>query len=185
METNDGDLKRMLPEYTPPARVWEAVTKRLDGTGIYKLPEYIPGAEIWDAIEARLENRTGRSGYLSWLSAAAAAVFCIAGFLNFFDEERAAVRVTQEKLDERLQISVVSEVDSQYDEFMEICLAQAEICRKPDFSRLRQEFEILKQATSDLRNAAGHFNQDRVLVEEHASLELRKAEILNEMVKFI
>ncbi|ODS81218.1 MAG: hypothetical protein ABS46_12050 [Cytophagaceae bacterium SCN 52-12] len=176
----------MLPEYTPPVRIWEAVAKRLDGTGIYDLPEHTPGAEIWDAIEARLENRTGRSRYLSWLSAAAAAaVFCIAGFLSFFDEERAAVRVTQEKLDERLQISVVSEVDSQYDEFMEICLAQAEICRKPDFSRLRQEFEILKQATSDLRDAAGPFNKDRVLVEEHASLELRKAEILNEMVKFI
>lgn len=182
MEANEGKLKRVLPEYNPPEHVWESVAKRLDG-GLYDLPEYTPQAEIWDAIEAKLRNESRRYRRLQWLGAAA-VVICVGVFLGL-QEDNNDVVVTQELLDNRLQISAVSEADSQYEEFMEICLTQSQLCRQPDFSRLRKEFEILREATSDLRSAAGAFNRDRKLVEEHASLELKKAEILNEMVKFI
>ncbi len=185
MKINDGNLKQMLPEYTPPERVWESVVKHLDG-GFYDLPEHTPGPEIWDAIETKLRNGSVRHRRIQWWlrGSAAAAIFGIIAFPGLYKDDD-TVRVTQEMLDGRLQISEVSEADSQYEEFMEICLTQAQICRQPDFDRLREEFEILRQATSDLRSAAGTFNRDRTLVEEHASLELKKAEILNEMVKFI
>ncbi len=182
MEANNGNLKRMLPEYTPPEQVWESVAKRLEGS-FYDLPVYTPQAEIWDAIEARLRNEPRRYRRLQWLGAAA-AVLCI-GVLLGIHEDNSSVMVTQEIFDNRLQISTVSEADSQYEEFMEICLTQSQLCRQPDFSRLRKEFETLREATSDLRSAAGAFNRDRKLVEEHAWLELKKAEILNEMAKFI
>ncbi len=181
METNDGDLKRMLPEYTPPERVWEAVAKKLDG-GYYDLPVYTPRGEIWDAIEVKLRNETWHYRK-QWLGAAA-AVLCIGVFLRFQAGNNDVV-VKQEIFDNRLQISAVSEADNQYEEFMEICLTQSQLCRQPDFSRLRREFELLREATSELRSAAGAFNRDPKLVEEHASIELKKAEILNEMVKFI
>ncbi len=184
MKINDGNLKQILPEHTPPERVWESVAKRLDGS-FYDLPVHTPGPEIWDAIETKLRNERRRYRLVRWLgAAAAAAVFCIVAFPGFY-EDGDAVLVTQEILDSRLQISEVSETDSQYEEFLEICLTQAQVCGQPDFNRLRQEFEILRQATADLRSATGTFNRDRTLVEEHASLELKKAEILNEMVKFI
>lgn len=183
MEANNDGLKQMLPQYTPPEKVWESVTKRLDGASFYDLPLYTPRAEIWNTIEVKLRNRTRQYRRLQWLGAAA-AVLCIGIFLRF-QAGNSDVVVKQEVLDNRLQISAVSEADSQYEEFMEICLAQSQLCRQPDFTRLRKEFEILREATSELRNAAGVFNRDRKLVEEHTSLELKKAEILNEMVKFI
>ncbi len=184
MKINDGNLKQVLPQYNPPEQVWESVAKRLDG-GFYDLPVHTPGPEIWEGIAAKLGRERKRYRRIQWLgAAAAAAVCCIVAFPDFKEEEK-AVRVTQETLDDRLQISGSSDADSQYEEFMEMCLTKTQVCRQPDFNRLRQEFETLRQATTDLRSAAGTFNRDRMLVEEHALLELKKAEILNEMVKFI
>lgn len=185
MEKGNHYLKAVLPEYAPPERVWEAMMIELEKLPVGDLPVYEPGEAVWESIEIRLEKESGRRRWAPWLRTAAAAILFCAALAKVFPEEDVSVSFSEEVLDEKLQISAVSEADHQYDQLMAVCVSQKELCRNPGFTRLAQEFEVLRKASAEIQRAAGAYNGDRVLVDEHTVLELKKAEVLSELAKFI
>lgn len=66
MEQNRENLQQaisQLPEYQPPAGVWDNIAEQLDfdqtlEKPLQELPVYTPPAEIWDSLAARMEQAT-------------------------------------------------------------------------------------------------------------------------------
>ena len=64
MEQNRENLQQaisQLPEYQPPAGLWDAIAGELDfdqtlEKPLQELPVYTPPADIWDSLAARMEQ---------------------------------------------------------------------------------------------------------------------------------
>lgn len=95
MEQNRENLQQaisQLPEYQPPAEVWEIIAEQLDfdqtlEKPLQELPVYTPPAEIWDSLAARMEQapelapKAGIRPVYKWLAALLLMAICLWMFL--------------------------------------------------------------------------------------------------------
>lgn len=201
-----------LPEYAPPAAVWEALDETLELESVLvknidRLPEYAPPSEIWTQIEATLpqapvansrkpfdtvagSNITGLRRLLApavWRYAAALALLLAAWW--FFgpntQTETPTIVTTQESVDEQLLSANAESEDEAFQLVQDLCRVQTPVCEQPEFKTLKTELEELTEAKTELRAALGSYGNDPELHAQLARIERERSELLRQMMSMI
>lgn len=201
-----------LPEYAPPAAVWEALDEALELESVLvknidRLPVYAPPSEIWTQIEAALPqaaiansrkssdaiaggNRAGHRRLLApavWRYAAALALLLTAWW--FFgpntQTETPTIVTTQESVDEQLLGANAEGEDEAFQLVQELCRTQTPVCEQPEFKTLKTELEELTDAKTELREALGSYGDDPELHAQLARIERERSELLRQMMSMI
>ncbi|WP_031530376.1 hypothetical protein [Dyadobacter crusticola] len=189
MDKNQNTLKNALaklPGYTPTPQAWDAIRERLSEEPLRKavqeLPDYSPAPLVWENIERKAP---GRGRYAGWQYAAAIFIAGVSGLLVWREVRVTHVNFAQEQFDPRLQISGEMDTDQHYQVLKAYCETETLVCNSGRYKRLREEFETLHSASSQLQEAIGQYNTEPELMKQLNSIERQKAAILNEMAKMI
>jgi hypothetical protein len=189
MDKNQNTLKNALaklPGYTPAPQVWTSIDQKVREeplrNALLQLPEYEPKALVWEVIEKK--TRPGNAGAV-WKYAAAVLLAGIISLLVWRENQRSRIEYAQERFDDRLQVSEQLDTDQQYEKLKAYCEMETLVCNTGQYKRLRQEFETLHSASSQLQEAIGQYNTEPELMKQLNSIEKEKAAILNEMAKMI
>ncbi|KQS27965.1 hypothetical protein [Dyadobacter sp. Leaf189] len=189
MDKNQHTLKNAiakLPGYTPAPQTWDSIGEKLGEEPLRKslqsLPEYTPAPMVWDAIERKAP---GRGRFAGWQYAAAILIAGISGLLVWREVRVTHVYFAQEQFDPRLQVSGEMGTDQHYELLKAYCETETLVCNSGRYKRLREEFETLHSASSQLQEAIGQYNTEPELMKQLNTIEKQKAAILNEMAKMI
>jgi hypothetical protein len=188
MDKNPNTLKNALaklPGYTPAPQVWTSIRQRLREeplqNALARLPEYAPDPLLWEVIEKNTRRKSGGA----FRKYAAAVILAGTIGLLVWQNQGSRVEYAQEQIDGRLQVSEKLDTDQQYEKLKAYCETETMVCNTGQYKRLRQEFETLHSASSQLQDAIGQYNTEPELMRQLNSIEKQKAAILNEMAKMI
>lgn len=190
MEHNRDKIEEALSKlatYEPDGKIWKQIDQKLNEEplqiALKNLTEYEPEHSVWKAIEDK--NLPARRTTVWWY-AAAAILFGSTYFIWISaTNQRSSISFSVEAIDSRLQVSKEIAVDYQYEQLKNYCESETLVCSSNDFKRLKQEFEELQTATTQLRQAMGQYNSEPELIRQFSILEQEKAEVLNKMAKMI
>ncbi|GIV31300.1 MAG: hypothetical protein KatS3mg029_0651 [Saprospiraceae bacterium] len=184
-----------LPQYDPPASVWEHIERRmaaeelLEGKPLRKgvLPEYDPPEEIWTHVEERLHPgvRMRRLVRRIWPAAAAVLLAAWAVWLwlptaNGTDD--VSISYGTETVDPLLLDHNWDEDEEAFTQFYEMCKQRQFICDQPAFQQLRAELEELTQAKEALEQAMGRYGATPEMVLQMKKIELERTDLLKKLM---
>lgn len=191
MEKNKETLDKaltQLSQYQPSEAIWNDIDQKLGEytlqDALTKLPQHEPDDSLWEQIEQDIPQPGGNA----FRKALAAAVIIIASALVIWLMEAKPgkqISYTEEVVDQRLRIADTQTVDTQYENLKEWCETESVVCSQSDFKELTKEYEILRIATEQLKQAMGNYNAEPELVRQLTAVEQEKTAILNKMAKLI
>lgn len=200
-ELNHNTLQhalQRLPEYEPPAGLWDALEEALDaeemlGESVRALSTYEPPAKVWENLEAALEQKNAAKPALRGaifrrvMAAAAVALVLLSAWWWFQTGNSTAeqIIVSQEKLDEQIRASVQEEEDSAFELVQTLCQSRAPVCEQPEFKTLKSELDELTQAKESLRQALGQYGDDPSLATQLVRIERERSGVLRQMMSMI
>ncbi len=196
-DTLQHTLQR-LPEYEPPAGLWDALEEALDaeemlGESVRALPTYEPPAKVWENLEAALEQKPMlrpalRVAIFRRVMAAAAVGLVLLSAWWWFqtgNSSEGQIAISQEKLDEQIRSSVQEEEDSAFELVQTLCQSRAPVCEQPEFKTLKSELDELTQAKESLRQALGQYGDDAGLAAQLIRIERERSGVLRQMMSMI
>lgn len=186
-----------LPEYEPPAELWQRISPRLnDSTTTHvqdilpeHLPEYEPPAQVWDQVVQELDRGakirfTGLKRALA-LAASFGLLLLVYSQLNRkVKSEPDSVRITYSEmtLDSLLMVRDWNEDEEAFLEYLDLCKSKKYICEKPEFKLLQEELEELTLAKEELNSAIGLYGSDPNLLLQIKEIELERNDLLKKMM---
>lgn len=184
-----------LPQYDPPASVWERIDSRMAADELLHgkpmrpgvLPEYDPPETLWSVIEERLHPsmrmlRLARR----WWPAAAAAAFVLIAIRLWMPTDAPAddVSITYhtETVDPLLVGHDWNEDEEAFTQFFELCQQRRYICEQPAFQQLRAELEELTLAKQALQQAMGNYGATPHMIHQMKKIELERTDLLKKLI---
>ncbi len=190
------DLKKQLPTYEPPEKIWENIEASLDQPAslhevIGELPEYSPPEDLWNDIQLELIiNHQPRSrSIFAWRAVAAVLLvgvaICLSWWLWFHDD--ATIKYTySEEVIEELHLQEFAETDAESFQLVhQWCEQHPWLCNTHEFRVLKQELEDLKTAKTKLMKAMGNYSDDPDLLTLLSRIERERSEVLKQIVELM
>jgi len=191
MEYNKNTLQKAilkLPLQEPNENVWQEISQKLDEeplqNALKNLSEYEPDERLWELIENKSVIRR-HSPVAWWYAAAAILIASSIGLWMFRSDKTQLISYSEEIVDSRLQINKEQVADHKYKQLKTYCETETLVCNNKDFKQLTQEYEKLRTASEQLKQAMGKYNTEPQLVRQFSIVEQEKAEVLNKMAKMI
>ena len=199
MEKNRSTLKKAiehLPEYTPPATLWDKLAKDLDNKdtlsdGLSQLPGYSPPPQVWNAISTALEEdpKSAKVRYLqiSRLMGIAAAGLLLL-FAAFWLQREPAPKVALTYKQETISpIQITMDWDDNEPQF-ELVLQQLEQLESPtpSLNKLKLELEELNSAKQEVKvMLTAYGGRDPDLINQLGHIERERSAVYRELIKQI
>ena len=191
MEYNKNTLQEAilkLPLQEPNENVWQEISQKLDEeplqNALKNLSEYEPDERLWELIENKSVIRR-HSPVAWWYAAASILIASSIGLWMFRSDKTQLISYSEEIVDSRLQINKEQVADHKYKQLKTYCETETLVCNNKDFKQLTQEYEKLRTASEQLKQAMGKYNTEPQLVRQFSIVEQEKAEVLNKMAKMI
>jgi len=191
MEYNHNTLQKAilkLPLQEPNENIWEEISQKLDEeplqNALKNLSEYEPDKRLWELIENKSVIRR-HSPVAWWYAAAAILIASSIGLWMLQSNKTQIISYSEEIADSRLQISKEQVADYQYQQLKTYCETETLVCNNKDFKQLTQEYEKLRTASEQLKQAMGKYNTEPQLVRQFSIVEQEKADVLNKMAQMI
>lgn len=187
-----------LPEYDPPAKVWQAVETDLDLLSVLPeqesmaelLPEYDPPANLWQNIQNELDKGSRVVPLNKWLIRIAATIALLTAAWWALHQhqpaqEEAVVSYSIEVMNPLLEKNDWDEDEDAFQKFMSLCQTGHFICQQPSFKNLESELKELTEAKNLLKEAIGTYGTSPELVLEMKEIELQRTDILKKMMAML
>jgi hypothetical protein len=186
-------MLKSLPQHEPPESVWAHIEAHLP---LVALPQHEPPDAIWDMIEEQLAAKPEvvvrrlpffkvHTFRIAVAAAVTVLIVALAGIFTMKKYNQTTEIVSQEVLDDRLNVKNLGPDDKAFAAIEEICKSALPQCETPKFKTLKQELDDLNVAKEQLTNAIGNYNSDADLVVQLTEIENQRSEIVNQMYALV
>ncbi|NRB49340.1 MAG: hypothetical protein HRU41_16805 [Saprospiraceae bacterium] len=191
---------RKLPQYQPPASLWENITEGLEEdrqdvqwrSKIEELPQYEAPAFIWDNIAEELpaEAAIPQKGKLIRLMpriAAAASVLLLLTLGVWWqtrDTAKIDLVITQEIAPQNQWTEDWDQDDADIESVMQLA-ANSPMERPEDFERLKADLEELNSARAELLELMEAYGKDPKVMQEIGEIERQRSAVVKQVVSLI
>ncbi|MBC6993642.1 hypothetical protein QWY85_08680 [Neolewinella lacunae] len=192
-EKNEARLREALgrlPEYDPPAGVWEDLAAQLPPELQGRLPSYPPPAEVWNAVSRQLDTaqQPGVERPLRSLprlpfrwSAVAAVLLLVLGATAVWRGIDPGPKVTYSYGQEISRESTVADWDNEESSFDRV-LAEIEARNEPNLNTLRLELDELTEAKEDIKAMLVAYGEDPEVVRQLAEIERDRSDVYRRII---
>lgn len=192
MENNHKILQKALqklPEYAPGEELWEKMeTSLIEDPFNYiipKLNKIEPPHSIWERIDHDLAFREKYSNiklWAKWSIAAAAMIILGVIMFNIVNKNYEHKKYAEELLSHKDAFHWQDDDAIVAQTLSLICEAKPEVCRSPEFKKMKKELEYLDQSKQAVVKQLNKHNTDPELNLKLTRIELEQTEIINQMV---
>ncbi len=154
-----------------------------------RLPQYNPPAKVWNGVLEVLENENKpKIVQMRWakpLAIAASLALLFAAYFIFQEppnDEAIVLNYATEQIDDSLLEKDWKEDEEAFEVYHELCTAKKYICEHPEFQMLQQEFDELSEAINEIEMVLGDFGTNTDLISQIKDIELERTNIFKKMM---
>ena len=175
------NLAEVLPEYTPPAEVWNGLSAKLRTEQVAAEPTPASGATIRPLAGATTTNRS-RNLFRFAAVAAAVALFLSVGLgLLTGGDTSPDPTVTYAYSQEAAPARMVADWDDGEESF-DRALAQIDARNEPTLNTLRHELDELTAAKEEIKAMLVAYGEDPGIVRQMAEIERDRSEVYRRII---